>query len=89
MDILPPQPDQTTPAEELPLQTPRPLSEIVLETSLVLLLCVLPLLFESTAFLLMTRQGPGPFVYQGLASMLRSITTIALVLYVISLRGTL
>jgi membrane protease YdiL (CAAX protease family) len=79
------------PAVALPLpllipSTPRSTRDLTIETSVVILVCIVPTLFSSIASLYL-QSVKTPFLYQSLYSMVRSCEWIVLVLFMIFRSG--
>jgi membrane protease YdiL (CAAX protease family) len=63
-------------------ETPRSTLEIAAETCVVLLVCVIPNVFNSVSWLYLKHER-GPFLYQSAVTVIRSVGTIALVAFLI------
>jgi len=85
MEPMPDPPDPSAAASLQPI--PRPLSDILVETAVVLLVCVVPEVFTSIALPLLPKGGTDSFIYQYLSRTLHSISIIGLVLYIIYRSG--
>src|SRR5437660_304422 len=62
---------------------PRSTRSIAAETLMVLLVCVVPNVFNSMAWAYFTH-APAPFLYQSLSGIVRSVGSIALIAFVIN-----
>ncbi len=79
--------DPSSPPPAPALTPPRPTSEVLVETLLVLLLFVIPHWFHSVAALYLPSRDPDPFVYQCLNWTLTNVGTIGLMFYLIYRSG--
>jgi len=73
-------------SEELSPSPPRGLRSIGAETAVVLLVCVVPLIFQSAALSYVPRPAT-PFVYQAVHLILRSTANIALIAFLVLRSG--